>query len=60
MWTSYAAALVLLTEHPQLLQLDRRWKCMRTGKPYHGEAIAPSNLSIFERLIGQGKVSVML
>ena len=33
---------------------------MRTGKPYHGEAIAPSNLSIFERLIGQGKVSVML
>ena len=31
---------------------------MRTNKPYYGEAIAPSNLSIFERMIGQGKVSI--
>ena len=39
------------------VQLDRRWKCMRTGQPYYGEAIAPSNLSFYERIVGQGKVS---
>ena len=38
------------------VQLDRSWKCRRTGQPYYGEAIAPSNLSYYERLAGYGKV----
>lgn len=38
------------------VQLDRSWKCKRTGQPYYGEAIAPSNLSYYERLAGYGKV----
>lgn len=38
-----------------LTELDRSWKCKRTGQPYYGEAIAPSNLSYYERLAGYGK-----
>ena len=40
-----------------LAEGDRRWAYLRSGRIYHGEAIAPGNLSMFERLIGVGKVS---
>ena len=45
---------------PACVQLDRRWKCIRTGQPYYGEAIAPSNLSYFERFTRVGKVCALL
>lgn len=38
-----------------LTEVDRRWSYIRAGKEYHGEAVNPWNLSMFERLIGHGK-----
>jgi len=38
-----------------LAEVDRRWSYIRAGKEYHGEAVNPWNLSIFERLIGHHK-----
>ena len=39
-----------------LAEVDRRWAYIRSGRTYHGEAINPRNLSMFERFIGVGKV----
>ena len=39
-----------------LSELDRWFKYILAGKPYHGEAINPKNLSLFENLIGVAKV----
>ena len=39
-----------------LTEVDRRWSYLTSGRVYHGEAISPKNLSMFERLIGIGKV----
>ena len=39
-----------------LSELDRWFEYILAGKPYHGEAINPKNLSLFENLIGVGKV----
>lgn len=39
-----------------LAEVDRRWAYLRSGRTYHGEAVNPRNLSIFERFIGIGKV----
>jgi MFS family permease len=49
---------LLFTPDPlrvSLTEVDRRWSYIRAGKIYHGEAINPWNLSIFERMIGHGK-----
>lgn len=40
-----------------LAEVDRRWAYLRSGRVYHGEAVKPGNLSLFERFIGVGKVS---
>lgn len=34
---------------------DKRWLAYLDGKTYHGEAVNPKYLSLFERLIGYGK-----
>lgn len=39
-----------------LSELDRRWNDILDGRQYHGEAINPKNLSIWERMTGVGKV----
>ncbi|MCJ1428374.1 hypothetical protein MMC29_006283 [Sticta canariensis] len=41
-----------------LAEVDRRWNYLRTGRVYHGEAVKPGNLSLFERFIGVGKVGL--
>ncbi|CAL8468731.1 g8271 [Coccomyxa elongata] len=38
-----------------LSELDRRWNDILDGRQYHGEAINPKNLSIWERMVGVGK-----
>ncbi|KAK9842394.1 hypothetical protein WJX84_005508, partial [Apatococcus fuscideae] len=38
-----------------LTELDRRWRYALAGKVYHGEAINPKSLSMWERLCGVGK-----
>ncbi|BDA43280.1 probable inorganic phosphate transporter 1-3 [Coccomyxa sp. Obi] len=38
-----------------LSELDRWWNDILNGRQYHGQAINPKNLSIFERIIGVGK-----
>lgn len=38
-----------------LAEVDRRWAYLRSGRVYHGEAVKPGNLSLFERFIGVGK-----
>ncbi|KAK9914956.1 hypothetical protein WJX75_002900 [Coccomyxa subellipsoidea] len=38
-----------------LSELDRRWSDILEGRVYHGEAINPKNLSIWERMTGVGK-----
>ena len=40
-----------------LSELDRWFEHLLEGRPYHGDAINPKNLSIFERLMGVGKVA---
>lgn len=40
-----------------LTELDRRWKDILSGRVYHGEAINPKNLSLFEIVTGVGKVT---
>lgn len=42
-----------------LSELDRWFQHLLDGKPYHGEAINPKNLSVFERLMGVGKVCLL-
>ncbi len=39
-----------------LAEIDRRWSYIKEGRPYHGEAVNPKNLSFFERWIGVAKV----
>ena len=39
-----------------LSELDRWFEYILAGKTYHGEAINPKNLSLFENLTGVGKV----
>ena len=39
-----------------LSELDRWFEYILASKPYHGEAINPKNLSLFENLVGVGKV----
>ncbi|CAL8468283.1 g7823 [Coccomyxa elongata] len=45
------------TTHLDLVELDRYWDKIMEGKPheYHGEAVNPKNLSLWERLLGRGK-----
>lgn len=40
-----------------LVELDRYWDNIMAGSPlnYHGEAINPKNLSLWERMLGRGK-----
>ena len=40
-----------------LMQLDVYWDKIMAGKPkeYHGEAINPKNLSLWERMLGRGR-----
>ena len=48
MYTSAAQLRLSLSE------LDRRWSDILEGRVYHGEAINPKNLSIWERMTGVG------
>ena len=43
-----------------LSELDHWFEYILAGKPYHGEAINPKNLSLFESLIGVGEVYLLL
>ena len=40
-----------------LQQLDLYWDKIMEGKPkeYHGEAVNPKNLSLWERMLGRGR-----
>ena len=40
-----------------LMQLDLYWDKIMEGRPkeYHGEAINPKNLSLWERMLGRGR-----
>ena len=40
-----------------LTELDRYWDKIIEGRPqdYHGEAVNPKNLSLWERMLGRGK-----
>lgn len=40
-----------------LAELDRRFKFISEGRTYHGEAINPKNLSIWEKMMRVGRVS---
>lgn len=40
-----------------LTELDRRFSCLMEGRAYHGEAINPRGLSLWERLTRTGEVS---
>lgn len=53
MYTSAAQLRLSLSE------LDRRWSDILEGRVYHGEAINPKNLSIWERMTGVGKVQIL-
>ena len=49
---------LLFTPDPlrvSLTEVDRRWSYIRAGKEYHGEAVNPWNLSMFERFLGHHK-----
>ena len=39
-----------------LTELDRRFTYLMNGKPYHGEAVNPKGLSVWERMMGFSKV----
>ncbi|KAK9795893.1 hypothetical protein WJX73_010315 [Symbiochloris irregularis] len=39
-----------------LTETDRRWAYITSGRMYHGEAVNPKNLSLYERWRGVGKV----
>ena len=41
-----------------LTELDRRFSYLMEGRTYHGEAINPRGLSVWERLTRIGKVSL--
>ena len=41
-----------------LTELDRRFSYLMEGRAYHGEAINPRGLSVWERLTRIGKVSL--
>ena len=41
-----------------LTELDRRFSYLMEGKTYHGEAINPRGLSMWEQLTRTGKVSL--
>lgn len=43
-----------------LTELDRRFAYMSEGRPYHGEAINPKGLSLWERMTGFSKVGLQL
>ena len=40
-----------------LTELDRRFAYISEGKAYHGEAVNPKGLSLWERVMGFSKVS---
>ncbi len=40
-----------------LTELDRRFAYISEGKAYHGEAVNPKGLSLWERMMGFSKVS---
>ena len=42
-----------------LSELDRWFEHLLEGRPYHGEAINPKNLSLFEKNKGVGKVCLL-
>ena len=42
-----------------LSELDRWFEYLLEGRTYHGEAINPKNLSLFERLMVVGKVCLL-
>lgn len=39
------------------MQLDLYWDKLMEGRPkeYHGEAVNPKNLSLWERMLGRGR-----
>ena len=41
-----------------LAELDRRFTFLSEGRTYHGEAINPKNLSIWEKIMRVGRVSL--
>ena len=43
-----------------LTELDRRFKFISEGRTYHGEAINPKGLSLWERMTRTGKVGPLL
>lgn len=42
------------------MQLDLYWDKIMAGQPkeYHGEAVNPQNLSLWERMLGRGRVYI--
>ena len=45
------------TTRLDLMQLDLYWDKLMEGRPkeYHGEAVNPKNLSLWERMLGRGR-----
>ena len=43
-----------------LTELDRRFTYLMNGKPYHGEAVNPKGLSVWESMMGFSKVCLHL
>lgn len=45
------------TTRLDLMQLDLYWDKIMEGRPkdYHGEAVNPKNLSLWERMLGRGR-----